>query len=96
MASGNDPRRFRPGLRPRGHDAVAHGSVAAYVASLGEAEADIVDEVFGPSPHRGADGTLAEEDVVDAKETAEELRQSMLEAERRLRERLEAQEAVDE
>ncbi len=80
---------FRPGLRPRGHEMEVYGSVAAYVASLDSAEADIVDEVFGPSPHRGADGAL-EEDDVEAKETAEELRQSMLAAERRLRERLEA------
>lgn len=80
-----DGRRFRPGLKPRGHELELHGSVAAYTASLDEAEADIVDEVFGP----------AEEDDVDAKETAEELRQAMLAAERRLRERIK-KEASDE
>ena len=84
MGGWKNPRRFRPGLRPRSHELVVHGSVAAYAATLDEAEADIVDEVFGPGDA---------EDEVEASETAAELRQSMLEAERRLRERLNKEDA---
>lgn len=73
-----DRSYFRPGLKARGHDLMVHDSLAAYVESMDEAVAEILDDVFGPGE---------QEDEVEVAETAEELRQMRQEAEQRLRER---------